>query len=431
MQRRTFTFELLAPPRVRPFAERGPSSSFPILQRQQPPMLLKDEVIFLLHTAAEIEHALMAQYLYAAYSLPDTPPHQAWQEVLLAIAREEMGHLMCAQNILLGLGGPLNFEREDYPFNAFYPFPFRLEPLSVRSVARYVLAEMPEPSVIPASLGFDLDEIIRDADAATPDGHVNRVGSLFNLLIGLVQQLAKEELHKDSEPFQADPAQWLAAANNLLLDKIPSVAIAGEFLQKIADQGEGPAEPPSGPLSHFRRLFAVYKSVKEQATRDGPGSLSNAMPVNPSVYKTTSEGYLGDPAARAWGDLFNHRFRWLLACLEYYLRTDDNALRNTLKRWAFDEMHTLRDVARVLTSMPQHSPIQVTPDERPRVAGPPFELPYTVSLPTRGLDMWRHHEMLAVHGIAQLNALPSPSPLVAQLRTDTEIRLTFIRKNLE
>src|SRR5215203_878885 len=32
-----------------------------------------DWTVFLLHTAAEIEHALMVQYLYAAYSLGETP----------------------------------------------------------------------------------------------------------------------------------------------------------------------------------------------------------------------------------------------------------------------------------------------------------------------------------------------------------------------
>jgi hypothetical protein len=33
-----------------------------------------DEVIFLLHTAAEVEHALLVQYLYAGWSLKDDHP---------------------------------------------------------------------------------------------------------------------------------------------------------------------------------------------------------------------------------------------------------------------------------------------------------------------------------------------------------------------
>ncbi len=47
-----------------------------------------------------------------------------------------MGHLMAVQNILTAIGAALNFDREDYPFNEFYPFPFKLEPFSVSAVAR-------------------------------------------------------------------------------------------------------------------------------------------------------------------------------------------------------------------------------------------------------------------------------------------------------
>ena len=53
--------------------------------------------IFLLHCDAGIEHALMVQYLYGAYSLggPHVPPeyHQAverWQETILGVAKEEI-----------------------------------------------------------------------------------------------------------------------------------------------------------------------------------------------------------------------------------------------------------------------------------------------------------------------------------------------------
>lgn len=99
-----------------------------IMSRQSPAMADKDEFVFLLHTAAEIEHMLLVQYLYAAYSAIDG----ADRDLLLAIAREEMGHLMCIQNMLIALGAPLNFERQDYPFNELYPFPFTLQPLSLR-----------------------------------------------------------------------------------------------------------------------------------------------------------------------------------------------------------------------------------------------------------------------------------------------------------
>jgi len=111
-----------------------------------------DWAVFLLHTAAEIEHALLVQYLYAAYSLADhdflgpaVPRHpgdvtRKWRQAIVEIAREEMAHLLTVQNLLKFIGGPLNFDREDFPFLAFlYPFPFNA---LAKVVQRYRNAEI-------------------------------------------------------------------------------------------------------------------------------------------------------------------------------------------------------------------------------------------------------------------------------------------------
>ena len=102
--------------------DEAPSADFYVAPR--------DRAIYLLHIGAEVEHALMAQYLYAAYSLGG--PHlsegthrrlaEQWKATILEIAREEMGHLATVENLLTLIGGPLSFEREDYPVPAdLYP----------------------------------------------------------------------------------------------------------------------------------------------------------------------------------------------------------------------------------------------------------------------------------------------------------------------
>ena len=40
-----------------------------LLEHKRPDMTWKDHLVMLLHIGAEIEHSLMVQYLYAAYSL--------------------------------------------------------------------------------------------------------------------------------------------------------------------------------------------------------------------------------------------------------------------------------------------------------------------------------------------------------------------------
>ena len=78
-------------------------------------------LVQLLHIASSIEHALLVQYLYAAYSLSsenlsqpdDLNKVNVWRNLILSIAKEEMGHLATVQNLLRFLGAPLALDRED------------------------------------------------------------------------------------------------------------------------------------------------------------------------------------------------------------------------------------------------------------------------------------------------------------------------------
>src|ERR1700751_124242 len=159
----------------------------------QDPELSKHQfAILLLQTAADIEHALLVQYLYAAYSLKlglEIPgasgfSTDTWQDTILGIAREEMGHLLSVQNLLRAVGGPLRFEREGFPYpSQLYPFPFVLEPLTKNSLAKYVAAEMPEdvdPKVLPPD---KKKELWARATQGAGGMQVNHVGTLYAKLI--------------------------------------------------------------------------------------------------------------------------------------------------------------------------------------------------------------------------------------------------------
>src|SRR5262245_7609664 len=88
-----------------------------------PTLSSRDEAVFLLHAAAEIEHSLLVQYPYAAFSLRQRGPFEGpqvpanaealtgnWYEEIFQIGKEEMGHLMTVLNILRALGGPLTLD---------------------------------------------------------------------------------------------------------------------------------------------------------------------------------------------------------------------------------------------------------------------------------------------------------------------------------
>ena len=157
----------------------------------KPPELSWHEyIIFLLQLGASVEHALMVQYLYAAYSLrADRPPAGEWRESLLLIAREEMGHLLTVQNILALLGGPYNIDREDYPYDVpFDAFPFQLERVTKGSLACYVYAEMPPGKEKEA----EMKKIRRVAEEHVGEGvRVNHVGTLYSFIVQILADHSK------------------------------------------------------------------------------------------------------------------------------------------------------------------------------------------------------------------------------------------------
>ena len=81
------------------FLKWHPRGAFAHTEHEQPahdpPLTPHDEVVFLLHVGAEVEHALLIQYLYAACSLkrPEDLPAEhrgdvrRWRSILLGIAR--------------------------------------------------------------------------------------------------------------------------------------------------------------------------------------------------------------------------------------------------------------------------------------------------------------------------------------------------------
>jgi len=84
----------------------GAATGAPMVRARPRDMSLRDWATFLLHSAAEVEHALMVQYLFAMYSLnPNATGPKAndptasintssWARTLRKIAIEEMSHLL-------------------------------------------------------------------------------------------------------------------------------------------------------------------------------------------------------------------------------------------------------------------------------------------------------------------------------------------------
>ena len=304
----------------------------------------RDYAAMLLDVAAEIEHSLMVQYLFAAYSLggKQVPSElhgdvRAWQETILGVAKEEMGHLVTVQNIRTALGLPLHLEREDYPWGSkFYPFDFTLERLTLDSLATYVCAESPEHWS-----GQEADEI--KARAARETGTtVNRVGALYEAITRIVadrSRIPDVAFDAATVPRQASWDEWgrgyaegaRGESNNipsvptpdLLILEVPSRDGALSALGEIGEQGEAlkplPAEEPDdgGEDSHFIRFITIYRALSKLPP-ELQDRVSRNVRSNPTAASMSEH-----PEACAWAHLFNLRYRMLLVNLSHAFELAD------------------------------------------------------------------------------------------------------------
>jgi hypothetical protein len=372
----------------------------------------RDEAIFLLHTAAEVEHSLMVQYLFAAFSLEldqariagtavpadAATKHRTWFKTIFLIAKQEMAHLLTVQNILRALGGPLNFDREDFPFRSdLYPYPFELRPLTKSSLARYVAAEMPE--TVLASMEAEIEEI----KLRISNEHVvtQRVGKLYEKIIKSVSALPEGNFDAGSVAWQGTPAEWAGSAAGVIVLQIANRQDAVDALKLIAAQGEG---PDNSADSHFDRFLAIYRAFPDDKP-DAYGSLA-WRPAKPLLHNPNTtyapENLLQEPeltaeaevepsritdrTTRYWAHLFNVRYRILLTTIAHslILRSAPSSPREDMINWCFHEMSIIGLLLVVLADAPGRAGVPASLIS----AGAPFELPYTMALPDREHDRW-------------------------------------------
>ena len=106
-----------------------------------------EEARVFLRAGAEIEHALLVEYLYAAWSAPSALTGRVTE-----IAIQEMCHLITVQNLLRFIGAAPHLGRQDQdPIDGVDPFPFSLRPFA-KSVSKILFWRRCRPSRISAAV---------------------------------------------------------------------------------------------------------------------------------------------------------------------------------------------------------------------------------------------------------------------------------------
>jgi hypothetical protein len=120
----------------------------------------REALIYMICEAAELEHGLMCEYLFAAFSLKDRVSQgpseeqlaaiRRWRSTLLGVAAEEMLHLALTANMLTALGASPHLSRPNLPQPArHYP----------AALAAHLSEGLPELAPIAAALARLADQI--------------------------------------------------------------------------------------------------------------------------------------------------------------------------------------------------------------------------------------------------------------------------------
>jgi len=227
------------------------------------------ELIRLLREASEIEHALLVQYLYAALSVTSQYPQVSGtpgfpnSRSLIGVAVQEMQHLNTVNRLLVTIGGSPGLASQDFPYEPdIYPFPLNLEPMSQRSLARYVYAEAPAGALDPNDPGnAGESQFLHRLFELLGQTRPNHLGSLYGTIIGVVG-----ELSQTGGPALPNPGQWV--------DKL--TAIKGQ-----------------GERDHFLFFKQVFLGTHQGFLGEQVWSLSPGdprypalpLPVNPSAFE--------------------------------------------------------------------------------------------------------------------------------------------------
>lgn len=178
----------------RAFAAQHPNT--PIYRDFSSPYL---ELIRLLREASEIEHDLMVQYLYGAFSLKPGYTEIVGNPLpnttsLMGVIVQEMQHLGAVNRLLVELDAAPVLARQDFPYESdIYPFAFELVPLSPVSLAKFTYCEAPPSGLQKTGTGSNASRRLIDQLQTTLGGSVapNHVGHLYDAVIETLGEVKK------------------------------------------------------------------------------------------------------------------------------------------------------------------------------------------------------------------------------------------------
>ncbi|HXW33617.1 MAG TPA: ferritin-like domain-containing protein, partial [Acidimicrobiales bacterium] len=295
----------------------------------------RKELTYLLCQAAELEHALMCQYLYAAFSLkvglgPGVRDDQIesierWRREILAVSGEEMMHWAMVQNLLTAVGSAPFVSRPHLPHQAKgYPpgVQLRLLHFGEPALQHFVYLERPEGVETTDAEGFEPvgsplqpmrpDEIVPRGQEFATQGQLYR--SIGTGLATLAERLGEDRLFIGPRFHQAEEGSFHWPD----LGPISDLEGANRAIERIVEQGEGATG--DWATAHYGRFLGVLEEYRALRKEDPA-----FQPVHPvvgagmrAVEGIEPDVYITDAATGACSDLFNSVYELVLQMISRY-----------------------------------------------------------------------------------------------------------------
>jgi CDGSH-type Zn-finger protein/uncharacterized Fe-S cluster protein YjdI len=302
---------------------------------QLPGPVSRELLLHMLYEAAELEHNLMCTYLYAAFSLKhgteeglsqtEADAVANWRTEILAVAIDEMSHLVAVWNLTSALGGAPRFGRGNFPLDPGYlpaRVVVRLAPFGEDVLQHFVFLERPADSVEPDGEGFEPERLfVRGTVGArlTPMGlDYATVGEFYSTLSAALEEFVAAVGEKAA--FSGDRELQLAASDVDLPGSVPVVCLktAKRTLAQIVEQGEGAVHHTDG--SHFARFCRIRTEYHELSAKNPQFRAAHPAATNPVLRRPPRpEGrvWIEDANAIATVDLANACYGLMLRFMGY------------------------------------------------------------------------------------------------------------------
>jgi hypothetical protein len=378
------------------FSERIPVPSSPQVDAE--PVLVNDreQLIYLLTEAAEIEHGLMCSYLYAGWSLKQSVAEgltdeqlgavNGWRNIIQSVATEEMLHLALVSNLLMSLGSPPHFARPNFPLAPGYhpsSIVVRLTPFTRDTADHFVYLERPEGMDLPQAIGFEASiryQRQTTGTRLTPTAEdYDTVGHLYRGIEDGFRMLARKLGEKAL--FLGDPQAQVSKDVFFLtgLTAVTDLESAIAAISRIIEQGEGGRQ--DAEQSHYMRFCALRDEYDAFLKKDPGFQPYRPVVSDPVMFRPIADQgqvHVSAHAASRVLDLANASYGLMLRLLAsgFGMAGGSNATRRSEIESAIAVMSVMKSLAVLLTTLPANGSAQT--------AGMNFHLPRsTLALPQR------------------------------------------------